>query len=361
MKIIELTTTRVNLPLDKPITTAIHCIDSVGCVLVELKSDQGLTGESFVFTINATRLKAFDEMIRGFDHHVIGNDPHYVNAIWQNIWNDINPTGHKGVTVAALSAIDTACWDLIGKAADTPLHHLFGVCRDRIPTYASGGLWLSQDIDSLVSEARSFLDQGFKAMKIRVGSGDNAHDLERVKAVREAVGDQTTLLADANQALRPKQAIRLARELENFEVEWLEEPVSAGDLRGHSQVTQAVNIDIASGETEYTRFGLHAMMERRACDVVMPDLQRVGGLSEMRRVAALASAYHLPISTHIFTEYSLCIAGSEPNCISVEHMPWYAKLFNETLQLDNGNLIIPDRPGTGFTFNQQAIKTFLMA
>jgi L-alanine-DL-glutamate epimerase-like enolase superfamily enzyme len=165
MKITAIETQLVNLPLAQPIATAIHHIRSVGCVLLTLKTDQGIVGESYVFTINAVRLKAFDEMIRGFSHQLLGKDLHYVGAIWQAIWSEINPTGHKGVTVSALSAIDTACWDLIGKAAEKPLHHLFGAYRDRIKTYASGGLWLSQSIDELICEAQQFIDDGFRAMK----------------------------------------------------------------------------------------------------------------------------------------------------------------------------------------------------
>lgn len=358
MKITALRTELVNVPLDKPIATAIHNIETVGCVLLTLETDQGLQGEAYVFTINAVRLRAFDEMIKGFSHQVLDKDPHYVSQIWQNIWHEINPTGHKGLTISALSAIDTACWDLIGKAAGKPLHHIFGACRDRVKTYASGGLWLSQSIEELQHEANQFLDQGFRSMKIRVGSGDINSDVSRVKAVREAIGEEHELLADANQALTAKAAIQLGRALEPFNLGWIEEPVAAYDLKGHAQVTASLATPIASGETEYTRFGMQNMVEHKACDILMPDLQRIGGLSEMMRVAALASANNLPISTHIFTEQSLCIAGSAANCISVEHMPWFAPLFNESLDLDQGEIVIPLRPGLGFTFKQDAIKEF---
>lgn len=360
MKITALKTELVNLPLDKPVATAIHAIESVGCVLLTLETDQGLRGEGYVFTINAVRLRAFDEMIKGFAHQVIGKDPHYVSQIWQNIWNEINPTGHKGLTISALSAIDTACWDLIGKACDKPLHHIFGACRDRIRTYASGGLWLSQSVDELQSQAQGFLDQGFKAMKVRIGSGDLNNDVARVKAVREVIGDAHELLADANQALTPKAAIQLGNALKPYNLGWIEEPVAAYDLKGHARVTQALSTPIASGETEYTRFGMQSMIEHQACDILMPDLQRIGGLSEMLKVAHLASAHNMSISTHIFTQHSLCIAGSATNCISVEHMPWYSKLFNEEIEMDKGDILIPNRPGTGFTFNQENLKRFAL-
>lgn len=350
MKITALNTEIVTLPLDRPIATAIHSIDSVGCVLLRLETDQGLVGESYLFTINAARIAAFDEMLRGLSGLVVGRDPHYVSAIWQDIWAEINPSGHRGITISALSTVDTACWDLIGKALEKPLHHIFGACRDRIKTYASGGLWLSQSIDQLTGEAEQFVGRGFRAMKMRAGCATIAEDVERVRAVREAVGPGIDLMLDINQALSPKQAIRLGRELEEFQLGWIEEPVAAHDLAGHAQVTAKLDTPVASGETEYTRFAMREMIDARACDILMPDLQRIGGLSEMMRTSALAGAHNLGISTHLFTEQSLCVAGAALNCISVEHMPWFSPLFREELELVDGALVIPQRPGTGFTF-----------
>lgn len=350
MKITAAKTEIVTLPLQRPITTAIHSIDSLGCVLLRLESDQDLLGESYLFALNGARIKAFDEMLRGLAHLVVGRNPHHVSAIWHDIWTEINPSGHKGITVAALSTIDTACWDLIGKALNAPLHHIFGACRDRVKTYASGGLWLTQSIDELIADAEKFVHDGFRAIKMRGGCATIAEDVARVRAVREAIEPNIELMFDLNQALSPKQAIRLGRELEEFQLTWIEEPVAAYNLTGHAQVTARLDTPIASGETEYTSFGMRQMIEAQACDILTPDLQRIGGLSEMMRTAALAAAHNIPISTHMFTEQSLCIAGAAVNCMSVEYMPWFSTLFNEELELVDGELIIPQRPGTGFTF-----------
>ena len=358
MKITGFKTRLVEIPFERPIATAIHQMRSVGCVLLELETDQGLVGESYVFTLNGVRLKALHEMLQGFAHQVEGRAPHDVGAIGQAMWDEMNPIGHKGFPIAALTAIDTACWDLIGKAAEQPIHRLFGACRDRVNTYASGGLWLSQSIDECISEAATFIEAGFRAMKIRVGSPKIHQDIERVRALREAIGADIELLADANQAYTAKQAIRLGRELEAFELCWLEEPVPYQDLRACAEVRTALITPIAAGETEYTRYGMRDILDARAVDVLMPDLQRIGGLSEMRRACALAAAYDIPVSTHLFTEHSLCIAGAEPNCVSVEHMPWVAALFNESMEIRDGMIDIPDRPGTGFSFNSEAIRRF---
>ena len=360
MIISRLTTRVVGLPFEKPIKTAIHDIRSVGCVLLTIETDEGIQGESYLFALNAIRIKAFDEMIKGFAPHLIGKDPHFIEAIWQDIWREINPTGHKGVTVSALSTIDTALWDIIGKAVNLPLHKVFGACRSKIKTYASGGLWLAQSIDELIEEAHDFLQQGHTSMKIRLGSKDFRVDVERVRQLRLAMGPEVELMADLNQSSTPKHAIKLGKELQEFDLLWLEEPVPAYDLVGHSEVRQALDIPIASGETEYTRYGMRAMIEAKACDILMPDLQRIGGLSEMRKVAHLAEAYNLPISTHIFTEQSLCIAGSVENCTSIEHMPWYAPLFNEKISIVEGCIDIPERPGLGFTFDEKAIGKLLI-
>ncbi|WP_420549659.1 mandelate racemase/muconate lactonizing enzyme family protein [Curvivirga sp.] len=358
MKITNVKTTLVEVPFEKPVKTAIHDMRSVGCSLLEIETDEGLVGEAYLFSLNGVRLKSLDEMLKGFNHHLIGADPHYIEMIWQKIWSEINPMGHAGVTISALSTIDTALWDLVGKAANRPLHHIFGACRDKIKTYASGGLWMSQSIDELQQEANEFLDQGFRAMKIRVGHQDITKDVERVRAVRDAVGDEIELMVDANQSFNPKHAIRLGRKLEEFNLVWFEEPVPAYDLDGHAEVRLALDTPIASGETDYTKYGMKDYIDKKACDVLMPDLQRIGGLTEMRKTAAMAEAANMPISTHIFTEQSLSIAGSAPNCISVEHMPWFCPLFNEEMVIKDGLVEIPNRPGTGFTFRTEAKEKY---
>lgn len=350
MKIESLTTERVNLPLAKPIKTAIHDMRSVGCILVRIRAE-GIEGQGYCFALNNTRIKAFDEIIKSYEPLIVGQPLHRIEGIWENIWQSVNAMGQKGMTIGALAAVDTALWDAYGKVLNQPLHHLFGSCRDRVKTYASGGLWLSQSIDELTLEADDFLQQGFRSMKIRVGKSDWREDIQRVSAVRDAVGSATELLVDANQGLNVKQAIRLARALEPFDITWLEEPVAAHNLEGHAEVRERIDLPIASGETAYTRYDMLDMIKAKACDILMPDLQRMGGLTEMRKVAALAASVNLPISTHIFTEQSLCIAGSAPNCISVEHMPWFEGLFQESMEMIDGELLIPERPGTGFTFD----------
>ncbi len=358
MPIVRFQTSLVELPLARPIGTAIHSIRSVGCVLLEIETAKGVLGQSYIFTINADRLGAFDEMVRGMSHFVVGRDPFDTGAIWSAIWTEINATGHKGVTVAAMAAIDMACWDAVGRSVGLPMHKVFGACRDRVDTYASSGLWLSSSVDELLLEASSFIDQGFTAMKLRLGMERIHDDIERVAKVREAIGPNVRLLVDANQKFSPKHAIALGRRMEPFDITWFEEPVITHNRRGSAEVRAALDIPIATGETEYTRYGMKDLIDARAADIIMPDLQRIGGYTEFAKAAALCAAYDLPVSTHFFTEQSLAIAGATANCISVEHMNWFSPLFNETPEIVAGQLVIPDRPGTGFTFAPDLEKRF---
>ncbi len=340
MKITAVETRLVDLPLPRPIGTAIHAIRSAGCVLVTVRTDDGVNGESFAFTINGARIGAFDEMVRGLGELIIGSD----------LWMEVNPTGHAGVTISAMSTLDIACWDIVGRAAALPLHKIFGACRDTVDTYASSGLWLDASLTDIAAEAASFVEQGFTAVKLRVGSDSIDDDVKRVHAVRSAIGEDVRLLLDANQKFTPKEAIRLGRLLTPYDITWFEEPVAVHDLRGCAEVRAALDMPIATGETEYTSRGIKNVLGARAADIVMPDLQRVGGYSEFRRSAALAAADDTPVSTHFFTEHSLSVAAATPNCVSVEHVDWFAPLFAESVELRDGRLVVPDRPGTGFTF-----------
>ena len=366
MRVESVTTTLVDLPFPKPIGTAIHAMSSTGCCVVTLRCADGLVGRSHLFTINADRLKSFEEMVRGLgEAFVVGRDIRHTEAIWHDVFRAVNPAGQAGVTISALSTLDVACWDAVGRALEQPLHMLWGACRDSVDTYASSGLWLSATIDELQTQAAAFVRQGFRAVKIRVGHDDRNIDAKRVAAVRDAVGSNVKILVDANQKYRPVDAIALGRALHETLAPagpvWLEEPVATHDRDGHAVVRRALNqlgIPIATGESEYTRHGARDMMAAGACDVYMPDLQRVGGYSEFRKVAAACATNGIGVSSHFFTEQSLCLAGSIDNCISVEHIDWFSPLFNEEMALVDGRLVIPDLPGTGFSYNPDALDRY---
>jgi L-alanine-DL-glutamate epimerase-like enolase superfamily enzyme len=192
-------------------------------------------------------------------------------------------------------------------------------------------------------------------MKMRLGKPRLEEDVERVRAVRAAIGPDIALMADANQGFTVDHAIRLGRKLEDFDLTWFEEPVAAYDLAGSAQVAAALDTPIASGETEYARYGFRDMLQARAADVLMPDLGRVGGVSEFVKVAHMADALDIPVSSHIYTEQSLALVASLGNATYLEHMPWFGGLFRERLELVDGRAMVPERPGFGFTFDPDAI------
>jgi L-alanine-DL-glutamate epimerase-like enolase superfamily enzyme len=254
-----------------------------------------------------------------------------------------------------ISALDGALWDAKAKSLGQPLFRLLGGARTQIPVYNSAGLWLSYSEAELVEEAERFIAEGFSAMKMRIGSGDADADIARVRLVRKTIGPKIKLMADANQGLSESQAIRLGRRLEEFDLTWFEEPLPAWDLEGVARVAAALDTPIASGETEYARYGFREMLTLGSADILMPDLQRVGGVSEFMRVGHMAAAYDVPVSSHLFPEASLSLLGAISNANFLEYMPWFSPLYRETIEFRDGNAVIPERPGWGFTFDPERI------
>ena len=356
MKVTRVETRCVTVKLDKPIGSALGQLHSFGCILVFVHCDSGIIGENLIFTLNARRTRVLQSMVEEMADLVIGRDAGHIAGFWARAWRDINFLGHKGVPVVGISALDGALWDALGKMSNLPLYRILGGAQDRVPVYHSGGLWLSSSDKELVAEAERFAAAGFRAMKMRLGSLEPATDIARVRAVRTAIGPKIKLMADANQGLTESQAIRLGRALEEFDLTWFEEPLPAWDLDGLARVAAALDTPIASGETEYTRYGFRRMLELRSADILMPDLQRVGGVSEFIRVGHMAESYDIAVSSHLFPEISLQVLGALANTIYLEYMPWFSKLYNETIEFAEGQAIVPERPGWGFTFNQDYVS-----
>jgi L-alanine-DL-glutamate epimerase-like enolase superfamily enzyme len=360
MKITRLRTQVVHLPINPPILTSIlGSLRSADCVLTFLDTDEGITGEGLVFSINNHRLGVIHEMVRSLEDLVVGLDPRLGGTLNARAWKDLNFLGYEGVSVIGLAAVDNALWDLRGKAVDLNVAHLIGACRPAVPTYASGGLWLGASIDELQKEAAAFVARGFRAMKTRVGPTDPVGMVQRVAAIREAIGPDIGLMVDANQQMNVKQAIRIGRMLEELNLTWFEEPVICHDHAGEAQIAAALDTPIASGETVYTHRGILTMLETGAADILMPDLQRMGGPTEFLKAGHLCEAFHIPCASHLFPEMSLPLLASLPNGYFLEHMPWFESLYRERIELDaNGHAIVPARPGWGFTFDPDAIQRY---
>ena len=338
MKVTRVETRCVTVKLDKPIGSALGQLHSFGCILVFVHCDSGIVGENLIFTLNGRRTRVLQSMVEEMADLVIGRDAGHIAGFWARAWRDINFLGHKGVPVVGISALDGALWDA---HAILRTAVVFG-CHPRTRSWSR--------------RAERFAAAGFRAMKMRLGSPEPETDVARVRAVRTAIGPKIKLMADANQGLTESQAIRLGRALEEFDLTWFEEPLPAWDLDGLARVAAALDTPIASGETEYTRYGFRRMLELRSADILMPDLQRVGGVSEFIRVGHMAESYDIPVSSHLFPETSLQVLGALANTIYLEYMPWFSKLYNETIKFAEGQAIVPERPGWGFTFNQDYVS-----
>ncbi len=355
MKITAIRTIPGEITLPSPAVGGLGPINTLGLVATIVETDAGLVGEHLMITLHGRHIRVLEEMVHSLVPLALGQDPAHSTAIWGAGWRQNNFVGHKGVAVMGLSAIDGALWDLRGKAAGLNIAALIGQARTTVPTYASGGLWLDRSIDALQAEASGFVTAGFRAVKMRVAPGPLPATQARVQAVREAVGPGIKLMADANQQLTESEAIRMGRMLEAYDLTWFEEPIPAWDLAGLARVAAALDTPIASGETEYARYGFRTMLELRSADVLMPDLQRVGGVTEFIRVAHLAAAHDIPVSSHLFSEMSLSVLAGLENASWLEHMPWLAPLYHEPIELRDGAAVVPDRPGWGFTLDQGRI------
>ena len=355
MKISDVRTITIDLPGKTWVVSPE--IRTFGCVLVFVDTDEGVTGESLLWAFGTKRLDVLSNMVLSLKSDVLGEDPHYTEKIWRKLWSVIQFFGVEGISIFALSAIDRACWDAVGKATGKPLYKLLGAYRDEVPTYASG-FWLHESIEELVEEAKAFLAKGYRAMKMRIGRPRMEDDLNRARAVREALGQDVKLMVDANQRFTVEYAIRLGRKLEELDIAWFEEPVPAYDLEGTARVAAALDVPVAGGENIYTRYGFREMLERKAADILMPDLITVGGVTELLKVAHMAEAFGVPVTPHIFPEESMQLAGALPNCIYVENMPWFSPLYREEIELRNGSIVLPQRPGFGFTFDPDVIERY---
>ncbi len=349
---------RLSVPLPRPLRTAIHNYTHVHTVVVEMRSDGGLTGSGYCFSFSARGARALALLVEDLIPCYEGKDPSGVVARFEAGWSAINFSGHAGLAAMALSALDTACWDLAARVAGLPLYRYLGGDRGRVPTYASEGLWIDYSIDELLAEAGRFLTQGHRAMKMRVGRPNWREDVERARRLREAIGPDIKLLADVNQGWDELTAIRAGRALDAVDLFWLEEPLPYEDLEGCARVAAALDLRIATGESDYGSLGMKRHLDLHAADVLMPDLQRMGGITEYGRAAALCRAYHQPVSSHLFMEASCHALAAAPNGLILEHMDWWQALYTEPLVVEDGHVLVPDRPGIGLDLSPGALLRF---
>lgn len=346
-------------PYERPISNGLYTYVNTEIVTVELFTDEGISGIGWTHGNNIVL-----ETIRALRLLVVGENPFRVERIWNKMYLP-KVFGRKGLTTRAISAVDIALWDLMGKATGHSVSELLGGFREEVPAYMAGGYYVdtTDDEGALRDEVQAKLDRGARAIKMKVGRLGIREDIRRVELVRSVIGDDVDLLVDANNAYRLADAQRMARELERLGCYWFEEPLHPDALRGASELARSVDIPIAAGENEYTRWGFRDLIHAGAADIINPDAQVLGGITEWRKVAAYASAHHIPVAPHGDQEIHVHLVAAVDNGLIVEY---YDKglntlqdlLIHSDLVFVNGNVRPPSGPGLGVELDYEAAEPY---
>lgn len=366
MKITNVSTTVLHYPEGAPIQDATippprEGSGGRGQLFVHIETDERWEGLGIGQASPGVR----EVVEHGLKDLLIGQDPLDIERLWNDMFWRVRGYGRKGVAFCALSAVDVGLWDLKAKALDLPLYKLLGAYVDSVPIYGSGG-WTNFSEDELVEEMVGYVEQGIPRVKMKVGKDfgrSEREDLQRLAAVRRAVGDDVAIYVDANNGYYPKQSIYMAKEFEQYQVGWFEEPVLADDIEGLAQIRESINIPVATGEHEYTKYGFRELISRKGADIVQPDVGRVGGVTEWLKVAHMAHGFNLPVAPHAVQLVHLHLACATPNLKVVEYMNtsllgdrvWYREFPQ---QRDGMWSPFRDRPGLGLELDPEAVMRY---
>lgn len=356
MKIDNIRTRSLRAPFPAPISDATHVLECLDLITVEVRSGD-LCGGCYMLSFDYA-----PGLLKGIIDHelrrrLIGMPAGDIRAVFERACAVTEYIGPEGLAMWGISAIDTALWDLLARRLNIPASVLFGRHARAVPVYGSGG-WLSYTDEQLADEVSRYVARGFAGVKIKIGSSSEDRDVERVKAVRRAIGPDRMLMVDANQGLTLDRARRFARRVEDCRLQWFEEPFPKHDLESYAQLRTATEIPLAAGEREYGRAPFRRLLQTGAIDVIQPDLLRAGGATVWRSVAELTQAFQRRIAPHFYKEYDVHLAAACPNLVAVECFDWLDPLLEHPLEIANGKAAIPDRPGFGVQFRAEAIREY---
>lgn len=371
MKITGVTCRMLSGTLETPIQFGIGAFPTFAATLVHVTTDEGLTGvgEAIVRKAPQVTRAVVGSLLAPV---LIGRDPHDAEGLWDEMFQQLRGWGHwRGFVFEAMSGVDTALWDILGKAAGLPVYKVLGGAgRSRVPCYTSSVYFA--EIPQMVAQAKEQIAAGHTAIKVKIGRraelGGRRMDVASVKAIRDAVGPGVDIMLDVNSAYDAATAIKVCRQLEEEDITWIEEPVPPDDLDGYRRVRANQAIPVAAGESEFGVFGFRELIARSAIDIVQPDVARVGGFTGARRVGALAHAHNLRYAPH--TGFSagvshlaaLHVAASVPNLMTYEY--FFAPnplrdLFTEPFPVPREGMIpVPQGPGLGLELDERTLRTF---
>ncbi|WP_236667342.1 L-talarate/galactarate dehydratase [Nonomuraea sp. K271] len=357
-RIRHVTLSSVTLPLDVPVSDAKVLtgrqkpMTEVVFLFAEITTDEGRHGTGFSYSKRAGGPAQYAHA-KEVAQNLLGQDPSDIGRVYDMLLWAGASVGRSGVATQALAAVDVALWDLKARRAGLPLAKLLGSYRDAVRTYNTSGGFLHAPVEEVKARAAESLASGIGGIKIKVGQPDMREDLRRLAAVREHLGEDVPLMVDANQQWDRHSALRFGRAVEEVGLVWIEEPLDAYDAEGHARLADALDTPIATGEMLSSVAEHVRLIEARAADVIQPDAPRVGGITPFLRLATLADHAGLELAPHFAMEIHLHLAAAYPREPWVEHFEWLNPLFNERLETRDGRMIVPDRPGLGFTLSDQ--------
>jgi len=372
----QVDTVAVSVPLKTVTSMSSRTVSERHYVVVRITTDSGVEGVGYTYAGNSAGRIVRDIVTDIFKPLLIGRSENDAETLWKAMYQEALLIGRRGAVLRAISAIDIALFDAMARQADLPLAKYLGGNCDPVPAYASGGYYRNGEdpLASLEKEIARNQALGFSDHKIKVGGRSVAEDAERVRVARRLVGPKGRLALDANNAYATAtEAIAAGRAFERAAgpdgLWWLEEPLSPEDVAGHARVAAELETTVATGEIHQTRWDFRHLLEQKAAEIIQADAAVVGGISEWRRIAALAAAFDIPVAPHWHHNLHVHLAASTPNCTIVEHFDLEKDIFNferllteeARLRPADGYLPVPDRPGHGVEFDTAAINKFILA
>ncbi len=340
-------------PLQRPVRTAVGTLPSAPLVLIDVETDQGVTGQAYVFGYTPATLNAIVAFLSELEESLTGQRVAPVEQA-RFYENRFRLLGRQGLVGMALSCLDMALWDALGKAAGLPVVNLLGGQARPMPAYDSYGV---VDPKEDREDLERSLERGFRAIKIKIGDGDLARDIAMVSGVREIIGPDVELMVDFNQSRSVPDAIRRIEVLSEFDLAWVEEPVPAEDFIGHAEVRAASTPPIQTGENWWFPQDMAKAIDAGACDCAMPDLMKIGGITAWLRAAGIAEANAIPVSSHLFVEASAHVLPVTPTAHYLEFLDIAGSILREPMEVEDGK-VTARGPGLGMVWNEDAVARF---
>lgn len=348
----------VEVPMRHVLGTSRAAIRAAPLLLIDLETEEGVTGRAYLFCYVPAAAAAIVAILGEVEREAKGERVAPA-ALWAKLSKRFTLIGVQGVVRMAMSGLDVACWDALAVASGQPLAAMLGGAPRPIPAYNSNGLGL-MPAGALAEEAAQLGDGGFRAVKLRLGYPTLAADLAALDAVRERLGEGVRVMVDYNQALSVAEALERGRALDARGVDWIEEPVRHDDYRGCARLAAALATPVQIGENFSTPCAMQDALDAGACDYVMPDLERIGGVTGWMRAAGIAAARGVEMSSHLFPEVSAHLLAATPTAHWLEYVDWAAPVLQEPLEIVDGRARVPERPGNGLAWDARAVERYRM-